>query len=420
MADWVNTTLGAIVDTGKGQIRTGPFGSQLHASDYVDVGVPCIMPTNLKDNRVDLTDIAFISEADAQRLSQHLVKVGDIVYSRRGDVTQKALIRRSEAGYFCGTGCLLLRTGSAIDPEFLAYHLSTPSIQNWIVNQAVGAHMPNLNTGILAKVPLRVPPMDEQQRIAAVLSNLDAKIDLNNRINSELEALAKAIYEYWFVQFDFPDANGRPYKSSGGEMVWNEMLNWEIPAEWSAVTLSSLADEVKNGVAPDVSDTTTPYIGLEHIARKSIVLSTWTTADQATSNKAAFRKGDILFGKIRPYFHKVALARMDGIASTDAIVVRPRDPRLAALTLQMIFSDRFVEAATASSTGSKMPRADWKVMRNHGVAIPDSASPTATVYQRMFDGIILRIDSNVQQNTELTRLRDWLLPLLMNGQVRVT
>jgi type I restriction enzyme S subunit len=172
-------------------------------------------------------------------------------------------------------------------------------------------------------------------------------------------------------------------------------------------------------VAPDTFDTSTPYIGLEHIARKSIVLSIWSTADKATSNKIAFRKGDILFGKIRPYFHKVALTMMDGIASTDAIIIRPRQPELAALALQTIFSDRFVEAATASSTGSKMPRADWKVMRNYGIVIPGKASSVATDYQRLFDGISGKIENNVRENVELTHLRDWLLPLLMNGQVRV-
>ena len=178
-------------------------------------------------------------------------------------------------------------------------------------------------------------------------------------------------------------------------------------------------EEIKDGVAPNASDSTTPYVGLEHIARRSIVISSWETADKATSNKIQFRKGDILFGKIRPYFHKVALAMVDGIASTDAIVMRPRQHDLAALALESIFSDRFVEAATASSTGSKMPRADWSVMRNYSIAIPSKSSTIANEYQRIFDGVRGKIENNAQQTRELTHLRDWLLPLLMNGQVRV-
>jgi type I restriction enzyme S subunit len=268
------------------------------------------------------------------------------------------------------------------------------------------------------KIPF-IADKHTQKRIASVLSTLDSKIDLNHRINAELEALAKTIYDYWFVQFDFPDANGRPYKSSGGKMVWNEALKREIPAGWEVVPLSRLVEEIKDGVAPNASDSTTPYVGLEHIARRSIVISSWETADKATSNKIQFRKGDILFGKIRPYFHKVALAMVDGIASTDAIVMRPRQHDLAALALESIFSDRFVEAATASSTGSKMPRADWSVMRNYSIAIPSKSSTIANEYQRIFDGVRGKIENNAQQTRELTHLRDWLLPLLMNGQVRV-
>ncbi len=268
------------------------------------------------------------------------------------------------------------------------------------------------------KIPL-VGDKPTQQKIAAVLSILDAKINLNNRINVELEAMAKTIYDYWFVQFDFPNAKGRPYKTSGGKMVWNEALKREIPAGWKSVPLSHLVEEVKDSVAPNALDAATPYVGLEHIARKSIVLSAWTAADKAASNKVMFRSGDILFGKIRPYFHKVALATFDGITSTDTIIMRPRQSYLAGLALETIFSERFVEAATASSTGSKMPRADWRVMRNYRIAIPDKDSSVASAYQRVFGAISDKIGNHVQQTRELARLRNWLLPLLMNGQVRV-
>lgn len=238
MSNWQQTTLGKVLSAGGGKIQTGPFGSQLHASDYVASGIPCIMPANMKNNRVNLSDIAFISEKDAKRLSHHLVQAGDIVYSRRGDVTQKALIREAEAGYFCGTGCLLVRSGEAIDPEFLTYHLSTPTNQDWILKQAVGATMPNLNTAVLSAIPLNVPPNKEtQKKIAAVLSALDAKIDCNNRINAELEAMANTLYDYWFMQFEFPDANGKPYKSSGGKMVYSTTLKQDIPEGWTPSTI---------------------------------------------------------------------------------------------------------------------------------------------------------------------------------------
>ena len=187
MSNKMTGELGELVKSGDGKIHTGPFGSQLHASDYVEDGIPCIMPANMKNSRVDLTSISYISELDAKRLSKYLVKENDIIYSRRGDVTQKALIRQNEAGYFCGTGCLLLRPGSNFDARFLTYYLSTSEIQKWIVSQAVGATMPNLNTGILSRLPFNGPEKLEQSKIADVLSVIENKIELNNQINTELE-----------------------------------------------------------------------------------------------------------------------------------------------------------------------------------------------------------------------------------------
>ncbi|MGY0627078.1 MAG: restriction endonuclease subunit S, partial [Paraglaciecola chathamensis] len=240
MNNTLNGELGILVKAGGGKIHTGPFGSQLHASDYVAEGIPCIMPANMKNSRVDLSNIAYITESDAQRLKKYIVKENDIVYSRRGDVTQKALIRKSEEGYFCGTGCLLLRPGKKFDARFLTYYLSISKIQNWIVSQAVGATMPNLNTGILSSIPFHGPKKPEQERVANVLSAIDQKIELNNRINAELEAMAKTLYDYWYVQFDFPDANGKPYKTSGGKMDYNSTLKREIPEGWDVKKLEKV------------------------------------------------------------------------------------------------------------------------------------------------------------------------------------
>lgn len=304
------------------------------------------------------------------------------------------------------------------DPKFMAFYLRSPLFRKTMTNNAVMVLRASLNEQIFSYLKLLLPDFGTQTSIGEFLHLLSTKVDINSRINTELESLAKTIYDYWFVQFDFPDAHGRPYKTSGGNMVWNASLKREIPEGWDAAPLSRLVEEIKDGITPNGLDTTTPYIGLEHIARKSIVLSTWATADKAVSSKIAFRKGDILFGKIRPYFHKVALAMVDGITSTDAIVMRPRQRELSGLALETAFSDGFVGAATASSTGSKMPRADWNVMRNYGIPIPGKSSSVAADYQKLFDGIASKISNHVQQSHELTQLRDWLLPLLMKGEVK--
>ena len=201
--DWSFTTLGAVCERGGGGIQTGPFGSQLHASDYVDVGVPSVMPTNIGDNRIIDDGIVRITEADAIRLGQHRLRMGDIVYSRRGDVEKRALVRAREDGWLCGTGCLKVRLGKGVvDPQYASYFLGFQPVRAWISRHAVGATMPNLNTSIMAAVPFALPPLPEQRAIASVLGALDDKIDLNRRMCQTLEEMARALFKSWFVDFD--------------------------------------------------------------------------------------------------------------------------------------------------------------------------------------------------------------------------
>ncbi|MFE5325781.1 restriction endonuclease subunit S [Embleya sp. NPDC056575] len=171
---WRRTTLGALCASGGGSVQTGPFGSQLHASDYVDTGIPSVMPQNIGDNLISEDGIARITDEDAQRLSKYLLAEGDIVYSRRGDVKRRALVRKNESGWLCGTGCLRVRVGTSTDPLFFSYYLGEPEIQNWIGQRAVGATMPNLNTAILGQVPVILPPDNEMVRMGKRLSGLDA------------------------------------------------------------------------------------------------------------------------------------------------------------------------------------------------------------------------------------------------------
>ncbi|MDR1190240.1 MAG: restriction endonuclease subunit S [Verrucomicrobiales bacterium] len=196
---WEATTLGEICRRGGGGIQTGPFGSQLHASDYVPDGIPSIMPVNIGENRILRNGIACITEEDAERLAQHRVKEGDIIYSRRGDVERRALICKNEAGWLCGTGCLKVRLGfGVVDPSFASYQLGHPAVRQWIVRHAVGATMPNLNTGIMNAVPFALPPLPEQKAIAQILGTLDDKIELNRRMNATLERMARALFKNYF------------------------------------------------------------------------------------------------------------------------------------------------------------------------------------------------------------------------------
>ena len=173
---WTMTTLGEACAKGDGNIQTGPFGTQLHAADYVEDGIPSIMPSDLLDNRIDTDAISRIREEDAQRLSVYRVRAGDIVYSRRGDVERRSLIRRAEDGWLCGTGCLRVRFGSrGLNSYFGACYLGTPESRAWVVRHAVGATMPNLNTSILGALPLIVPAAELQAAFAEIVGPWDER-----------------------------------------------------------------------------------------------------------------------------------------------------------------------------------------------------------------------------------------------------
>jgi len=430
---WQTYRLGDLVDEGGGSIQTGPFGSQLHASDYVAEGIPCIMPANLKNNRVDVSGIARISEHDAKRLKRHIVQTGDIVYSRRGDVTQKGLIREQEEGFFCGTGCLLVRPGKKIDPAFLTYYLSTKTYQSWIASQAVGATMPNLNTGILSRVSFCAPGKVDQQRIASVLSTLDAKIELNQRMNEELEGMAKLLYDYWFVQYDFPMSAaqaaalgqpglvGRPYRASGGPMTYHPTIKREIPTGWEVGFANDLfsfnpAISIKKG-------TIAAYLDMDALPTSGFM--TKQIQRKEFNGGTKFTNGDVLVARITPCLENgktglVSFLENDEVAfgSTEFIVLRGRARGLSCFACCLSRSDYFRKYAIGNMTGtSGRKRLEAPILEKLPLSIPPSE--TLTAFEQTCRPFFELMTKNAKQTQELTALRDWLLPMLMNGQVRV-
>jgi type I restriction enzyme S subunit len=185
---WTTITLAALVKQYGGSIQTGPFGSQLHASDYVDDGIPIVMPKDIENRRVTTDFVARVDAANAERLSRHKLRSGDIVFSRRGDVEKHALIGEREAGWLCGTGCLLVRPGSSWTAStFLSMALDAPNTRTWLVQHAVGATMPNLNTGILGSVRLVLP---SSALLAAVERLISVSEALRSQNASTIETLA--------------------------------------------------------------------------------------------------------------------------------------------------------------------------------------------------------------------------------------
>jgi type I restriction enzyme S subunit len=292
--------------------------------------------------------------------------------------------------------------------RFYAYLFRTSLIRSALSSQGGGTNISNLNQDILNNLAVPCPPRPTQERIAAVLSAYDDLIDNNRQRISILDEMARSLYREWFVNFRFPAHEDTSRVKSGIAM---------IPAGWELKRLGDVAREIRDGVAKGRLACEQPSVGLEHIPRRSLALDSWEVTSTVGSNKLRFRRGDVLFGKIRPYFHKVSLAPFEGVCSADTIVIRPKDADLHAVITACVSSDAFVAHASATSNGSKMPRADWKVLRNYPVLIP-----TTTINSRFasfFASAAKEQQTLVFANQNLRQTRDFLLPRLLSGQLKL-
>ena len=386
-------------------IQTGPFGSQLHQSDYSESGIPVVMPKDLVGGKISEESIARVDKTHVERLCRHKIETGDILYSRRGDVGRCAYVTEKEVGWLCGTGCLKVTIDSEkADSRFVFFQLQHPDTVGWVEKHAVGATMLNLNTTILSSVPIRLPALESQKRIANVLSAYADLIENNQRQIKLLEEAAQRLYKEWFVDLRFP----------GHE---NTKIVDGVPEGWRKSTVGNICKLRKVVITPDKIESNTPYIGLEHMPRNDICLSTWGKSEKINSNKFIYLKKDVLFGKIRPYFHKVGFALNDGITSTDTMVM-VADQNLWGLLLVTVSSDAFVDFSYQNcKEGAKMPRADWKQMEKYAIMIADQAT------QKLFEQEILVITNKISalafQCRSLREARDRMLPKLMGGEVEV-
>ena len=232
MSEWKEYRIGEICDT-----QTGPFGSQLHNEDYVEEGTPIVTVEHLGSKNFTTQNLPFVSDEDTKRLSKYTLKEGDIVFSRVGSVDRCSYVSTPYNGWLFSGRCLRVRPedNEILDSQFLYYHFSSEKIKTFIRNIAVGATMPSINTKLLNEVPISIPPLSIQKKIADILSSLDEKIETNRKINARLEALAQAIFKSWFIDFE-------PF---GGKM----------PKDWENITLKSCTNKISDGVHNTVVDT---------------------------------------------------------------------------------------------------------------------------------------------------------------------
>ena len=400
MREWCNISIDEL-----GEIITG-YTPPIKKTEYFGEEYPFITPTDITvDSRIVQTE-RFLSEKGYEYRKNRLLPRDAVCVTCIGATIGKICMTTVPCATNQQINSVVVNRDK-YDPYFVYYLLRTKA--DAIKSVASGAATPIVKKSTFASINVCVPPFPTQRKIASVLSAYDDLIENNTRRIKILEDMAGAIYREWFVGFRFPGPEGVP-------MVESEL--GLIPQGWEVGKLGDLAESVRRNIKLSDINQETPYFGLEHLPRKSIALSNWDSVDSINSAKLAFKKGEILFGKIRPYFHKVGVAPLDGICSSDTIVIRPKRNECFATTLSCVSSEHFVEYATMTSQGTKMPRADWKVLVKYPVVIP----PTQITqrFNSFVRDVVDKIQNLIFQNKNLRQTRDLLLPKLISGEIDVS
>ncbi len=421
--------LGEIAD-----FKTGPFGTQFSSSEYTSTGIPMINIENISNGRLVEGKLQYISEETKKRLSVHVVKEGDIVFGRAGSVDRHLYIFNEYEGYVQGSNCIRMRPTINVNSRYLSYYLLLPSVKKQILNQSAGSVQAFLNTDKLKSINIVI--QDDADRIAKFLDSIESKIFVNNKAIRTLESLSKTLYDYYFLQFDFPDEKGRPYKSSGGKMEYNAELGREIPAGWKVKPLSRFFQNERNGEWGTDEITKTNQLKVTCIRGAD-----FPAANGYESLKSPIRfispqksdrivqAGDLIIeisggsptqstGRVC-YINQELLNRIDSPTTTSnfckIVSIANKDYfYFAYMTWQRLYESNAFFNFEGKTTGLKNLLFDMAVSSIKLACPPaDIVRKYQVVTQRNFS----KIQSLADENRHLTALRDFLLPLLMNGQV---
>lgn len=416
--NWQKVRLGDVCE-----IQTGPFGSQLHNEDYVTVGTPIVTVEHLGQRKFSLQNLPRIKEKDKQRLIKYVLKKDDIVFSRVGSVDRCSYVSANEDGWLFSGRCLRVRClDKIIYTKYLYYYFCLEKIRQHIRNIAVGATMPSINTKLLQSIEVELPPLAKQERIAAILGSLDDKIELNNRINKNLEEQASALFKHWFVDFEFPDANGKPYKSSGGAFKDSEL--GPIPSDWRIGTLENIGNIIGGGTPSKANNDYYTAHGIPWITPKDLSLKKLkfisngetdiTDLGYKSSSAKIMPKGSVLFSSRAPIGY-ISIANNDLCTNQGFKSVVPMKGIGTAFIYLYLKSN--VDIIESKASGSTFKEASSSLMKSLDVIIPNQK------ILDQFNGIgneHFQQQKTLEAETKiLEHLRDSLLPQLMCNKIKL-
>ena len=406
---WKEVTIG-------GEFKTGSGGTPLSTNRdyYVGGTIPWINSGELNENYIDRTD-NYITELGLNNSSAKIFPKGTVLLAMYGATAGKTSILKIDA---CTNQaiCAILENPDYSN-LFLKYNLE--NLYEYLVNTSSGSARDNLSQESIAELTLYFPKgKASQEKLIKVLEKLDQKISLNTRMNAELEAMAKQLYDYWFVQFDFPDENGNPYKSSGGKMVYNPTLKREIPEGWEVKNLNQLAETSKESITPS-ENPDREYKHYSIPAYDSCGSYLLEKGRDIQSNKFVVHKGQILAPKLNPWYNRIIMVDSDdAICSTEFVVLDAVEDYIRGYLYYIVKTGSFVSYCTKGSTGTShsQRRVPPEILK--GFSVPFNKDIVA-MFTDCVKSQIEKQNSSLDQIRTLTHLRDSLLPMLMNGQVTV-
>lgn len=392
-------------------------------------GIPLITAKVVKSGRIETPD-EFIAEQDYEAwMTRGYPKIGDVVLTTEAPLGEVAQIKFLPVALAQRIVTLRGKHG-LLDSGYLLYVLQSQEMQAKLLGRSSGTTVTGIKQSELRKIEIALPPLPEQRAIAHILGTLDDKIELNGKQNETLEAMARALFKAWFVDFEpvrakiegrwqrgqsLPGLPAHLYDHFPDRLVESEL--GEIPEGWRMGSLGEVAAHPRRSVQPGEIKSETPYIALEHMPKRCIALAEWGTANGLESNKYEFKQGEILFGKLRPYFHKVGVAPVGGVCSTDIVVIAPKLSKWFGFVLAHVSSDAFVEYTNAGSTGTKMPRTSWTEMARYALVMPHE--DVAAAFSQHIQAASEEISAKIHESKSLAQIRDTLLPKLISGELRV-
>lgn len=366
-----------------------------------------IRTTNVKGGFIDVETVRYVSQQTYEQWTRRSRPMfGDVVLTREAPVGEVGRCTFPDTEQiFLGQRLFQYRANpELLDWNYLAYALQSPFVQNKLHAVSFGATVPHIKVGDAEHLEIPYPPLATQKVIGETLAAYDDLIENNRRRIALLEESARLLYREWFVDLRFP----------GHEVC---ATTNGIPVGWARKALGEVGIQMKELADPKQLSADTAYLSMEHMNSKSLTLGMWESAAKVSSTKLRFESDDVLFGRIRPYFHKVGIAQTSGVTSTDVIVVRAISEEFLPLVALVMSSDEFVAHAVTTSNGTKMPRADWKVLKDWPVLIPDTDLLAAFADKVLPMFRLCKAMSS--QNRYLQEARNALLPKLMSGEIAV-